>query len=180
MDIAITQWMNSWVGHSAIADAVMVVASEYGVPLLMLVVVLQWWSRAARPHVRHTCVVAGLSFLLGLRLNQFILLFVHRVRPYDACITHLIISRSSDRSFPSDHATASTAIAAAFLLQRVASRGLLFLGASLLICVTRVYVGTHYAVDVVGGILTGAVASALVSLVYREGSKADRLITGIL
>jgi undecaprenyl-diphosphatase len=180
MDISITQWMNSWAGHNAIADAVMAAASEYGVPLLVLIVIVHWWSHAERQHVRHTCVAAGLSFLLGLGLNQFILLFIHRVRPYDAGLTHLIISRSSDWSFPSDHATASTSIAAAFLLQRFEGRGLLFLGAGLLICVSRVYVGTHYASDVVGGILTGAISSALVSIVYREGSKADRLLTRIL
>jgi len=180
MDIAITQWMNSWAGHKAISDAAMIAASEYGVPLLVLVVILQWWGRAARQHVRHTCIVAGLSFLPGLGLNQLILLFIHRVRPYDAGITHLIIGRSDDWSFPSDHATATIAIAAAFLIQRIDGRGLLYVGLGLLICVSRVYVGTHYASDVVGGALTGATVAVLVSLVFREGSKADQVITGIL
>jgi hypothetical protein len=36
-------------------------------------------------------IVAGLSFLLGLGLNQLILLFIHRLRPYDAGRTHLLI-----------------------------------------------------------------------------------------
>ena len=104
----------------------------------MLVVILQWWGRAARQHVRHTCIVAGLSFLLGLGLNQLILLFIHCVRPYDAGITHLIIGRSNDWSFPSDHATATIAIAAAFLIQRIDGRGLLYVGLGLFICVSRV------------------------------------------
>lgn len=179
MDTAITQWINSWAGNGAIADTVMVAASEYGVPLLVLVVALQWWSRDDRQHIRHTCVAAGLSFFLGLGLNQVILLFIHRARPYDAGVSRLIISRSGDWSFPSDHATATIAIAAAFLIQRIDGRGLLFVGIGLLICVSRVYVGTHYASDVVGGALTGAIAAALVSLVYREGSKADQMITGM-
>ena len=161
-------------------DALMTAASEYGVPLLVLLVVFQWWARAPRQHIRHTCIVAGLSFLLGLGLNQIILLFIHRVRPYDAGVSHLIISRSSDWSFPSDHATATIAIATAFLIRRMDGRGLVFLAIGLLICVSRVYVGTHYASDIVRGALTGAIAAGLVSLVYREGSKADQVITGIL
>lgn len=68
-------------------------------------------------HTRHVLVATGLSPLLGLALNQLILLVVHRMQPYDGGVTHLLIARSADFSFPSDHATAVFAIAAAFLLQ---------------------------------------------------------------
>jgi len=99
----------------------MIVATNVGVPLLVALVVGQWWSRIDRTHVRHTCIAAGLSFLIGLGLNQIILLFVHRVRPYDAGVSHLIISKSPDWSFPSDHATASIAIVATFALRLASS-----------------------------------------------------------
>lgn len=180
MDIAVTQWINGFAGSNHLVDLVMIGASEYGVPLLVLLVVLQWWSRQGRPHVRHTCVASGLSFLAGLAVNQMILLFVHRVRPYDAGISHLIIGPSSDWSFPSDHATASFAIAASFLLHRLNRRGLVFLVAALLICVSRVYVGTHYLSDVLGGMLTGVIAAVVLRSVYWQGTRADRLITRIL
>jgi len=116
MDQTITQWINAPGGSNILLDSVMVMATQFGVPLLVLLVMLQWWSRHERLHVRHTCAAAGLSFLVGVGLNQIILLFVHRVRPYDAGVTHLIISRSGDWSFPSDHATVTFAIAASFLL----------------------------------------------------------------
>jgi hypothetical protein len=44
-------------------------------------------------------VVAGLAFIIGLGLNQIILLFVHRIRPYDAGVSHLIVSWSGDWPF---------------------------------------------------------------------------------
>src|SRR5260370_42393664 len=112
MDQAFTQSINSVVGTNALLDAVMIAASKFGVPLLVALVVAQWWSKIDRTHVRHTCIAAGLSFLIGLGLNQIILLFVHRVRPYDAGVSHLIISKSLDWSFPCDHATASIALVA--------------------------------------------------------------------
>jgi undecaprenyl-diphosphatase len=180
MDQSITQWVNSFAGTNAIVDWTMVAASEIGVPFLILFVALQWWTKRERLSIRHACVAAGLSFLIGLGLNQIILLFVHRVRPYDAGLTHLIISRSGDWSFPSDHATASFAIAASFLLHRIWRRAFILSAGALLICVSRVYIGTHYASDVFGGAITGTIAAVAVRSLYWEGNWADRFITGIL
>ncbi len=180
MDQAITQWINSLAGSNTLLDSVMIAVSQVGVPLLVALVVAQWWSKSDRMHVRHTCIAAGLSFLIGLGLNQIILLFIHRIRPYDAGVTHLISSKSADWSFPSDHATASIAIVAAFALLGLPRRALLFGLLALLICGSRIFVGTHYLTDVLGGGLTGVVAAMLVSVFYREGSRLDRFITGIL
>jgi undecaprenyl-diphosphatase len=58
--------------------------------------------------------------------------------------------------------------------------GLGFLAAAALIAFSRVYIGTHYASDVLGGVLTGIIAAVIVRSVYREGTRIDRLITGIL
>src|SRR5579872_657475 len=117
MDQAITHWINSLAGGNALLDSVMIGVTNLGVPFIVAVVAAQWWSKIERTHVRHTCIVAGLSFLLGLGFNQIVLLFIHRVRPYDAGVTHLIISKSPDWSFPSDHSTAVMAIVAAFAFQ---------------------------------------------------------------
>lgn len=180
MDQALTRWINGPAGGDPVLDAFMVAASQYGVPLLVLLVVLHWWSRQERFRLRHTCVAAGLSFLIGLGMNQIILLFVHRVRPYDAGLSHLIIERSADWSFPSDHATATFAIAAAFLAHGRGWRGLAFLIAAVLVSVSRVYVGTHYASDVVGGAVTGIFAAVLVRAFYREHTAVDRFVTRTL
>ena len=180
MDQAITQWINAPAGSNVLLDSIMTATTRFGVAFLVLLVVLQWWSKRERLQVRHACVAAGLSFLIGLGLNQIILLFVHRVRPYDAGISHLIVNRSTDWSFPSDHATATFAIATAFLLHGIRRRALVFLAAALLICVSRVYVGTHYAGDILGGAVTGIIAAGAVRSLYWEGTRVDRFVTGIL
>jgi len=179
-DAALTAYINSGAGHFPILDFLMIWISAVGVPVLVLAVAIQWWvPRSDRP-TRHVLVAAGLSFLIGLGFNQLILLFVQRVRPYDAHITHLIIDRSADFSFPSDHATASFAIAAAFLLNGLPKRGFIFLTAAVLLAASRVYIGTHYVTDVLGGAGTGILAAILVQAAYREESKLDHLVTGIL
>jgi undecaprenyl-diphosphatase len=125
-------------------------------------------------------MAAGLSFLVGLCLNQIILLFIHRVRPYDAGNSHLIVSKSADWSFPSDHATASVAIISAFAFLGLPRRAALFAILAILICWSRVFVGTHYLSDILGGCLTGIVAAVLVRAFYREGSRLDNFATSIL
>lgn len=180
IDVAATQAINQFAGKSSLLDFFMVGVSTIAVPLLVLPVALQWWRWRDRLHVRHVLVAAGLSFLLGLALNQIILLFVHRQRPYDAGLTHLLIAKSTDPSFPSDHATASAAIALAFLFHGMRREGLWFMAAALLVMVSRIYIGTHYLSDVVGGALTALAAAGLVRLVYREDTRADRMLTGIL
>jgi undecaprenyl-diphosphatase len=180
MDDAITSWINAFSGRNAFLDAVMIAVTQFGIPVMVLLVALQWWTREDRYHIRHAALSAGLSFLLGLAINQGILLFVHRIRPYDAGVTHLQIAPSADWSFPSDHATAAFAIVTAFALQRLPRRMLGFLVLALLVCWSRVYVGTHYVTDLLGGALTGAFAAILVRGLYREDSRFDRLATRIL
>lgn len=62
----------------------------------------------------------------------------------------------------------------------MAKRGLVFLAAALLISLSRVYIGTHYVGDVMGGALTGMAAAVLVKGLYKPGTTVDRFITGIL
>jgi len=179
-DATVTQAINRLAGHVGVFDTAMTWISSIGVPILVLLVAIQWWLTPDKSRDRHVLISAGLSFLIGLGLNQITLLFVHRVRPYDAGVTHLIIERSADLSFPSDHATAAFAIATAFLIHGLSRRGLLFLLAAVLVSFSRVYIGIHYASDVLGGALTGISAAMLVGILYRRDTRLDRLLTNIL
>ena len=180
LDVAITRGVNNASGQWPMIDHLMISISTIGIPFMVAAVAAQWWHGEDRRQTRHVVVAAGLSFLLGLALNQVVLLFVQRMRPYDAGVTHLLIERSADYSFPSDHATATFAIAATFLIHGMRRRGLLFLAAAMFMIASRVYVGAHYASDVLGGALTGVAASGLVRLTYQNGTRVDRFVTGIL
>lgn len=180
MDNLVTRLINSPVKNNILFDAFAILITNYGIFAIILFVIFQWPSRIDRSHVRHTCLVAGLSFFAGLGLNQIILLFLHRVRPYDAGISHLIVPRSADWSFPSDHATASIAVVAAFGLLGLRGRAWLLGCLAFLVCWSRVYVGTHYVTDILGGAVTGWIAAITVRWLYRKGSQIDRFATGIL
>ncbi len=180
MDQSITQWINALAGQSAQCDFIMVAMTTWGVPLLVASVVLQWWSAKDRLHVRHACICAGLTFLISLGANQILLLFLHRIRPYDAGVSHLVIAPTADWSFPSDHATAAFAIVASFALARSPVRALIFGVLAIVICFSRIYIGMHYASDVIGGAAMGSLTAVIVRFVYREGTRIDRLAVSIL
>jgi membrane-associated phospholipid phosphatase len=109
-------------------------------------------------------LLAGAGVLLAVALNQPIVHAVNERRPYVA-IPHVLVlvHRSVDASFPSDHATMAGATAAGLLL--VSRRlGAAAVVAALVMAFTRVYVGAHFPVDVVAGLVVGAVVAVLLQL----------------
>lgn len=62
MDATLTRLINAPAGSYPFLDTLMVFITQFGVPLLVLFVALQWWSKDQRAHVRHVALCAGLSF----------------------------------------------------------------------------------------------------------------------
>lgn len=99
--------------------------------------------------------------LVALVIGQTIGRFVDRARPYETLDNvHLLLSRTADFSFPSDHATVAGAVAAGlFLLDR--RLGIVTAFAALLMAFARVYVGAHYPGDVLAGLVLGSVVASI-------------------
>ena len=180
LDKTLTTWLNAPAGSNAPLDQLMIAITTVGVPLMIFSVALQWFIKPNRENRRHAIIAAGLAFLLGEAFNQLILLGVHRIRPYDAGITHLIIAKSADWSFPSDHATAVSAIAATFAFLAFRRQALWFTLAAILICWSRVFIGTHYVTDILAGCITGLLAAAIISWAYKPNSRVNQLLIKIL
>jgi undecaprenyl-diphosphatase len=117
---------------------------------------------ARRALARRAAVSAGASTALALLVGHLLAGWVGRPRPYLAHpdAVHLFTGRSSDPSFPSDHATAAFAIAMAIWL-RNRTWGAVVLGLAGVLALGRVALGLHYPSDVVAGALLG-IAAALV------------------
>jgi undecaprenyl-diphosphatase len=105
MDEAITRWINAAAGQNAVLDNVVIGIAIAGVPLMVLAVVGRWWDRHHRIHLRQIAIEAALASLGGLALNQLILLFVHRPRPYAAGVSHLILFRPARLHVSGGHRT---------------------------------------------------------------------------
>jgi undecaprenyl-diphosphatase len=110
-------------------------------------------------------VLGTASAALALLVNQPIAHLVDRTRPYleHPAHAHLLIARSHDPSFPSDHATGAFALAFGIWLYD-GTIGAILLVLAALLSFSRVYVGTHYPGDVVAGALIGAAVTTALYL----------------
>lgn len=108
---------------------------------------------------KKTAVVIAISMLVLIPLGVLTKDIVARVRPVIPKSDFLIAS-DKEYAYPSGHALiVSAGAAGALLLFRNTSRQLavsIILAIEVaLVCISRVYVGGHYPLDVVGGILLG-------------------------
>jgi undecaprenyl-diphosphatase len=118
---------------------------------------------AARHGARRVAVAAAASTAVALVVGAVLSHLVDRARPFvaDPGGIHMFGRHAADAGFPSDHATASFAIATAILL-RNRRWGALAMALATALAVTRVAIGVHYPSDVLAGAaLGGAAALAL-------------------
>lgn len=148
---------------------VMAAYANYGVVLFAVLLLAGWWTarREDRPGRMAAAVLAGVSTLLAVAINQPIVSLVHEARPYTTHPGLLVLAhRSTDPSFPSDHATMAGAVAVGLWI--VSRRlGLIAIVAGLLMAFARVYIAAHYPFDVVAGLLLGAIVAVVVYLIGR-------------
>jgi undecaprenyl-diphosphatase len=112
---------------------------------------------------RRATLAAVLSAGAALAIAKVISELVDRARPFvvDSGGVHLFSAHAADPGFPSDHATASFAIATAIFL-RHRGWGVVALAAAAVLSVGRVALGVHFPSDVLAGAALGAaVALAL-------------------
>ncbi|MCA1846188.1 MAG: phosphatase PAP2 family protein [Actinobacteria bacterium] len=150
--------MNRFADRTSFAHPLVVAYAKYGMAVFAVLLLVGSWSarRAGNRRSMAAVVWGGAGAVAALGVGQLIGHVVDRARPYALMPTaHVLIDRTSDFSFPSDHATAVGAVAAGLWL---ANRrlGLLAGGLALLMAFSRVYVGAHYPGDVVVGLVVGA------------------------
>ena len=129
----------------------------YGLVVFAGLVLLGWWlARRRSPRAVAAALWAGAAPLLALALNQLPVAWFHEARPYtDLPRILVLVQRSSDFSFPSDHAVLAGAVTAGLWLvsRRLAA---IAVAAAVLMAFARVYIAAHYPHDVVVGLLVGA------------------------
>jgi membrane-associated phospholipid phosphatase len=147
------------VNHAFLGSALttlMVAAAEYGREYFWIPVVAVMLTLGSR-RTKQLAIELAILFIIGVVLGEVLKVTTFRPRPFE--VISSIITRvptDLDSSYPSGHALIVT-IGAAFsvLTFRKKVVSLLFVLEAAIVCYARVYVGLHYPLDVVGGVLLG-------------------------
>ncbi len=153
--------------------------AEYGVILFAGVLLLAWWWARRDRNVRTMAAAlwAPLGALLAIGLNQPLVALAHEPRPFTVFPHALVlVTRSQDYSFPSDHAVMAGAVAAGVLLTH-RRLGIATAVAAVVMGFTRVYVGAHFPIDVIVGLVLGAAVTWVGYL--AAGPLLTRAVTGL-
>ncbi|MFI1024861.1 phosphatase PAP2 family protein [Streptomyces olivaceus] len=175
LDDGIASTTHRWaVGHPGVTHAMRVLTDwvwdTWTMRLLCAVAVLWlWWRRGDR----WTAVWLGATCLVGSLLQQVLKAVVDRPRP----VWPDPVDSAHYAAFPSGHAMTATFVCGllVWLLHHCgAARGLRRTALAVAVVsvagvgVTRVWLGVHWATDVLGGWLLGTLLVALAVLVHRR------------
>ena len=163
MDASLYRTVNRFAHRTTWLHGPATAYATYGVVLFAVLLLIAWWRARSTGDLRDEARVgwAGIATLLSLLVGQVIGHLVDRARPY-AVLPHVsvLVAKTSDVSFPSDHALTVGAIAVGlWLVDRTI--GWVAIGLALLMAFTRVYVGAHYPGDVAAGLLLAGLITVL-------------------
>jgi undecaprenyl-diphosphatase len=164
VDARLFRWFNHLADRTPWAHGAATTFATWGIGLLGLALVGAWIdARGADDPTIATAAVgwAGAAALVGALAVQLVGSAIDRARPTTVLHgTHLLLERTADFSFPSDHVTACATVATGLVLAGPHLRhrwyGWAAWAATFLMALARVYVGAHYPGDVLAGAVLGS------------------------
>lgn len=163
MDTTLFHWINNLSVHLSWANGVVKFYANWGIALFGLLLVIAFLDarrRGDRAGVAGTAWAGGAA-LAALGLAQIIGGAIDRARPYTTLSqVHVLVDKSADFSFPSDHATTAGAVAVG-LLFAVRRWGRVAVVAGLAMAIARVWCGAHYPGDLAAGLALGGLVAAI-------------------
>jgi undecaprenyl-diphosphatase len=133
-----------------------------GSPLLVAPALLVWlWVRAPGPR-RAGLLAVALAALVGQGANMGLGLLWFEPRPFMAGIGHTLLVHAPDNGFPSDHTTLMFTLASGLVFTAAAPAwGVAMAVLGLGVGWARIWLGVHFPVDVLTGMLVGTAAGWL-------------------
>lgn len=129
-----------------------------------LLLIVYFWMRDER----ELALLMGAGIFVGAAFTYPLKFIIDRTRPYDQIESARLLTPSeSDPSFPSGHTEMS------FLAATIVSRfhpgySKYLYSFSFIVGLSRIYVGVHFPIDVVGGVVIGVMLGKLVLVVQKK------------
>lgn len=144
--------------RSPLLDSAMIFGAEYLIYLTFVLVFILAFKGGIKEKKALLLTLVGLG--ISLIIIKVTKLFYPEPRPFISYNFTPLINHTTDPTFPSTHTAIMATIAFSFVYYRSKAAQLLLI-LLLFVGLARVYVGVHYPLDVIGGIITGLVSTHL-------------------
>ncbi len=168
IDYQLFESINQFAGKNTIFDQIVLLFSNYGPILFVMVFVWLWFSKSGNQNDNRKIVLFALTIaVITIGIDKIIEMSYFRPRPYVDHVVTLLVERSNlDPSFPSNHAAGSFALAFALFWKRRKAGSILLILACFM-ALSRIFIGVHYPMDV----LAGAMIALAVTYVVMSQSR---------
>jgi undecaprenyl-diphosphatase len=167
IDLYIFQQINQLVGKSAFLDFLGVFFAKY-LGYILVALLFLFLVKNFKRNWRMLVFGLGAAVLARFGIVELIRFFTERARPFVENNVNLLLTHSAAYSFPSGHAAFFFALSTVVYLYNKKT-GFLFLLASFLISVSRVFAGIHWPSDILAGALIGGIVGWLVVRIFKKG-----------
>ncbi len=174
MNMEIFRLINNLANKNTALDGIMIFFSKYVPYIFMAVIVIVFLLGITQKNSDYRKIAVNTFVITVINLVlSFIIGGIYYVdRPFVNNKVNLLFSHTKDASFPSDHATGTMSIALG-LGKYNKSVSIILTILSVIVGFSRVYVGHHYPMDVIGAYVLVFITSYIYNLKLR--SKVENL-----
>ncbi len=153
--------INKYAGKSSFWDVALIGSAEVMPYIFILIIIYLWFDTNIER--KKSSFNSGLSVLLSMLASYVISLFYYHSRPFVDNLGTQLVEHAPDSSFPSDHTTFIFSISIMLLFSKSTRMiGTILCFLSFISGLSRVFVGIHFPLDILGAILVAMFSSVVV------------------
>ncbi|PEQ33988.1 undecaprenyl-diphosphatase [Bacillus cereus] len=164
MNFTVFQWINNFAGSSKLLDTLMIAITNSVPYVAILFMLILWFNNGKKENAirkQYTVLYTTLSVSIALLVNVLIHAVYYHPRPFITHHVNQLVPHAADSSFVSDHSVLVFSIAFVFILRGEKLKYIALIWA-ILVSVSRMYVGVHYPLDILGAAFLTFITSGLV------------------
>ncbi|WP_348633506.1 undecaprenyl-diphosphatase [Mesobacillus selenatarsenatis] len=171
MDLKLFQLINRLSGRVSPVDQVMILISNRVRYAYLLILILMLFKNRLNKQI---ALETGMSVAISFILHFFIHIFYFKPRPFMKRRVGILIPSKMDSSFPSKHTMLAFAASTTVMMFH-RTLGTIMMWMSTLTGFSRVWVGHHYPLDIIGSAILGSLTSVVARIISfsKFGTKPE-------